>query len=188
MFRTFRPRCRPEASTDRVPNLLISEQWKQVSEQVFVPWATPATRVHTEPVSISRICGRVPRDASTSICGRQTMTCFGYRFATADSGLLRTARALAGVLTNPVPTGSVVTARPVIRGLRTWDHAPRTIAIIALDSGVWCYAWLLGGNGARGARARLLGRAPGDKYPTFATNSAPACVGRAGLEPATNGL
>ncbi|NKZ98633.1 hypothetical protein GTA26_24780 [Rhodococcus hoagii] len=30
----------PEASTDRVPNLLISEQWKQVSEQVFVPWAT----------------------------------------------------------------------------------------------------------------------------------------------------
>lgn len=98
------------------------------------------------------------------------MMCFGPRFASEDSWLLRSARALAGARTGPVPVGSVIAVRPVIRGLQPWDHAHRTIAIIALDSGAWCFAWIVGGNGVRGARARLLGHAPGEKYPTFATH------------------
>ncbi|PTR32067.1 hypothetical protein C8K36_1011115 [Rhodococcus sp. OK519] len=92
------------------------------------------------------------------------MMCFDLRVVTEDSRLVRSARSLA----DPALAGSLVAVRSVIRGLQTWDYAPRTIAIIALDSGAWCYAWIVGG-GARGARARLLGHKPGEKYPTFGT-------------------
>ncbi|WP_207390452.1 hypothetical protein [Rhodococcus sp. ABRD24] len=57
-------------------------------------------------------------------------------------------------------------SRPILRGLQIWDYAPRRIAVIALDSGTWCFAWIVGGPTESGARVRLLGRAAGDKYPT----------------------
>ncbi len=63
--------------------------------------------------------------------------------------------------------GSVVALRPVLRGLRTWELDPRRMAIIALDSGKWCFAWIAGEQGSCGARVRFLARAAGEKYPTF---------------------
>lgn len=97
------------------------------------------------------------------------MMCFGLGLVTEDTRLLRSARTLAGALTHPAQAGSVISIRRVIRGPQSWDHLPRTIAIVALDSGAWCFAWIVGGNSVTGARARLLGHVPGATYPTFTT-------------------
>ncbi|QKT14142.1 MULTISPECIES: enoyl-CoA hydratase [unclassified Rhodococcus] len=41
------------------------------------------------------------------------------------------------------------------------------MAIVALDSGAWCFGWIIGGLSSKGARVRSLARMPGEKYPTF---------------------
>nr|WP_139810824.1 enoyl-CoA hydratase [Prescottella equi] len=42
------------------------------------------------------------------------------------------------------------------------------MAIIALDNGPWCFAWLVGrGRPASGVRAQFLRREAGETYPTF---------------------
>ncbi|QCQ93261.1 hypothetical protein [Rhodococcus sp. SGAir0479] len=65
-------------------------------------------------------------------------------------------------------TGSVIALRSITRGLLTWDFAPRRIAVIALDSGAWCFAWVTGGHSRVGARVRYVSRIAGETYPTFA--------------------
>lgn len=69
--------------------------------------------------------------------------------------------------TDQTPTGSVVALRSIMRGLQTWDFAPRRIAVVALDSGSWCFAWITGGHSTVGARVRYLSRLAGESYPTF---------------------
>lgn len=63
--------------------------------------------------------------------------------------------------------GFVVAVRTVPRGLQLWDYLPRRIAVIALDDGQWCFAWIVGGHFRRGARVHFIDFHVDDKYPTF---------------------
>lgn len=62
--------------------------------------------------------------------------------------------------------GSVVAVRPVLRGLQDWDHAPRRMAVIALDVGKWCFAWIAEGYPRVGARVQFIQSKAGESYPT----------------------
>ncbi|RDI17985.1 hypothetical protein DEU38_12121 [Rhodococcus sp. AG1013] len=91
------------------------------------------------------------------------MLCFGLRCVSADSRLVRSAIEIA----RPALAGSIIALRPVLRGLQAGDDRPRRMAIVALDSGAWCFGWIIGGLSSKGARVRSLARMPGEKYPTF---------------------
>lgn len=64
--------------------------------------------------------------------------------------------------------GSIVDVRPIPQGIETSNPVPRRMAIIALDNGPWCFAWIVGrGRLMSGVRARFLSRDAGETYPTF---------------------
>ena len=63
--------------------------------------------------------------------------------------------------------GSVVAVRPIWRGLQVWEHLPRQMAVVALDNGQWCFAWIVDGLARLDARVRYMSRAAGEKYPEF---------------------
>ncbi len=75
--------------------------------------------------------------------------------------------------------GSIVALRPVPHGLQAWSQAARRMAIVALDSGPWCYAWIIGHSSDSGARVRFVRRDAGETYPTFTTTES-------GLGPVAN--
>lgn len=64
--------------------------------------------------------------------------------------------------------GSIVAFRPIPQGMHPPNTVARRMAIVALDSGPWCFAWIDGrGRPRPGVRVQFARRDAGETYPTF---------------------
>lgn len=69
---------------------------------------------------------------------------------------------------DPSRTGTVVALRPIRDVPHSWEPAPRRMAILALDSGQWAFAWV---HGCRdivpGLRVQFREHPEGTRFATF---------------------
>lgn len=69
---------------------------------------------------------------------------------------------------DPSRTGTVVALRPIRDMPRSWEPAPRRMAILALDSGQWTFAWIQGRRDiAPGLRVQFREHPEGARFPAF---------------------
>lgn len=69
---------------------------------------------------------------------------------------------------NPSRIGTVVALRPIPDIHHTWEPAPQRMAILALDSGQWAYAWIRAAHPITpGLRVEFREHASDARFPTF---------------------
>lgn len=78
---------------------------------------------------------------------------------------------------NPSKTGTVVALRPIQQTPRGWEPTPQRMALLALDSGQWAFAWVRGAQHlVPGLRVEFREHSSDTKFPTFTpvTQQSPA--------------
>ena len=69
---------------------------------------------------------------------------------------------------DPSKTGTVVALRPIPDVPRAWEPTPQRMAILALDSGQWSFAWIRGtGHVVPGLRVEFREHPSDANFPTF---------------------
>ena len=69
---------------------------------------------------------------------------------------------------DPSKTGTVVALRPTQDTPHTWEPAPQRMAILALDSGQWAYAWIRGTHRVvPGLRVEFREHSADARFPMF---------------------